>query len=92
MAALAAIEMMVSAGVDEQTIYRKVLALNSYWFAQTYLTTATYFARQGTPWDKIDAKEVLGEKYSSGQGAAEIAKKVGPLPYKPTSSAGGCGA
>jgi rhodanese-related sulfurtransferase len=92
MAALAAIEMMVAANVDEQTIYRKVLALNSYWFSQTYLTTATYFARQGTSWEKVDAKEVLGEKFSSGQGAADITKKVGPLPYQPTQSGGGCGA
>lgn len=91
MAALAAIEMMVAANVDEKTIYRNVLALNSYWFAQTYLTTATYFARQGTPWDKVDAKEVLGEAYSSGQGAMEIANKVGPLPYQAAKSGGSCG-
>ncbi len=92
MAALAAIEMMVAAAVDEATIYRNVLALNSYWFADSYLTVATYFARQGTPWNKVDAKEVLGATYSSGQGAADITKKVGPLPYRPAPSAGGCGA
>ena len=55
------------------------------------MTTATYFARQGISWDKVDAKEVLGAKYSSGQGAAEIAKKVNPLPYE-SKSGGGCGA
>ncbi len=92
MAALAAIEMMVAAGIDEATIYRKVLALNSYWFADSYLTVATYFARKGISWDKVDAKEVLGAAYSSGQGAGEIAKKVGPLPYRPAGSAGSCGA
>lgn len=92
MAALAAIEMMVAASVDEKTIYRNVLALNSYWFSETYLTTATYFARQGIAWEKVDAKEVLGAKYSSGQGAQEIAAKVGPLPYQPKRSGGGCGA
>lgn len=92
MAALAAIEMMVAAGIDDKTIYKNVLALNSYWFSQTYLTTATYFARQGTSWDKVDAKDILGEKYSSGQGATEIANKVGPLPYHPASAGGSCGA
>ena len=92
MAALAAIELMVSLGMDEKTIYREVLALNSFWFSQTYLTTATYFARQGVSWDKVDAKEVLGEAYSSGKGASELAKKVGPLPYKPQQGGGACGA
>lgn len=92
MAALAAIEMMVAAGIDEKTIYRNILALNSYWFSETYLTTATYVARQGTSWGNVDAKEILGAAYSSGQGAANIAKKVGPLPYRPTQSGGSCGA
>ncbi len=92
MAALAAIEMMVAAGLDDGTIYRNVLALNSYWFADSYLTTATYFARQGTAWKNVDAKMVLGLEYSSSQGAGTIAAKVGPLPYKPKQSGGGCGA
>lgn len=91
MAALAAIELMVYAGMEEKQIYKEVLALNSFFFPNNYLTTATYFARQGTPWDKVDAKEMLGSTYSSGQGAGEIAKKVGPLPYG-QQSAGGCGA
>lgn len=91
MAALAAIELMVAANLDEKEIYREVLALNSFFFPNNYLITATYFARQGTPWDKVDAKEVLGAAYSGGQGAAEIAKKVGPLPYG-QQSAGDCGA
>ncbi|KKU09903.1 MAG: hypothetical protein UX13_C0026G0019 [Candidatus Woesebacteria bacterium GW2011_GWB1_45_5] len=85
MAALAAIELMVSA------IYREVLKLNSFWFPDTYLVTAVYLDRGGTPWDKVDAKEVLGKKYSSGQGAADIAKKVGPLPGS-DNGGGSCGA
>jgi len=91
MAALAAIEMMVAAGVPEKDIYKGVLALNSFWFTDTYLTTATYFARQGTAWKDVDAKTVLGREYSSGQGAPVIAKKVGPLPWRPRPSGGGCG-
>ncbi len=91
MAALAAIELMVYTGMDEKQIYKEVLALNSFFFPTNYLTTATYFARQGTAWDKVDAKEALGATYSSSQGAAEISKKVGPLPYG-QQSAGGCGA
>ncbi|MDP1721928.1 MAG: rhodanese-like domain-containing protein [Candidatus Gottesmanbacteria bacterium] len=92
MAALAAIELMVAAGIDEKAIYRNVLALNTYWFSDTYVTIATHFARQGIPWKEVDAKMILGKDYSSAQGAQAIAKKVGPLPYKPQQQGGGCGA
>ena len=92
MAALAAIELMVSVGLDEKTIYRNVLALNSYWFSDTYVTIATHFARTGIAWKDVDAKTVLGKDYSSAQGAQAITKKVGPLPYKPQQQGGGCGA
>ncbi len=91
MAALAVIELLVSQNVDDATIYKKVLGFNSFWFPDNYLTVATYFARQGMSWDKVDAKEVVGATYSSAQGASEITKKVGPLPYRPK-SAGSCGA
>lgn len=92
MAALAAIELMVAAGLPENTIFRSVLALNTFWFADTYVTIATLFARNGTTWKDVDAKTILGREYSSAQGAQAIAKKVGPLPYKPEPQGGGCGA
>ncbi len=92
MAALAAIELMVAADLDENAIYRNVLALNTYWFSDTYVTIATLFARDGIAWKDVDAKRVLGKDYSSAQGAQAIAKKVGPLPYKPDQKGGGCGA
>lgn len=91
MAALAAIELMVKKGLSDDEIYRNVLKLNSFWFPSNYLTVATYFARQGVTWDKVDAKLVLGSEYSSGQGAANITKTVGPLPFE-TKFGGGCGA
>ncbi|MCX6706017.1 MAG: hypothetical protein NTV24_02820 [Candidatus Woesebacteria bacterium] len=90
MAALAAIEMMVAKGLSNDEIYRNVLKLNSFWFPSTYMNIATYFERKGTKWDKIDAKLVLGSDYSSGQGAASIAKEVGPVPG--SSGGGSCGA
>ncbi len=91
MAALAAIELMVVAKLDDEAIYKNVLKLNSFWFPDSYLAVAAYFARQGTPWDNVDAKTVLGKTYSSGQGAALIQQKVGEIPGRPK-SAGGCGA
>jgi len=91
MAALAAIELMVSKGLSEEQIYKEILKLNTFWFPDSYLTTAIYFDRNGTSWDKVDAKEVLGEKYSSSKGSGDTARKVGPLPDR-NSSGGSCGA
>ncbi len=91
MAALAAIELMVKKGLSDDEIYKNILKLNSFWFPSNYLTIATYFARQGINWDKVDAKKVLGANFSSGQGAAKIAKEVGPLPFE-TRYGGSCGA
>ena len=90
MAALAAIEMMVAKNMPDEEIYKNVLKLNSFWFPDTYVTTAIYFDRQGTGWDKVDAKKVLGKEFSSATGASNIAKQVGPLPGQ--NSGGSCGA
>lgn len=91
MAALSAIELMVSAGISEEEIYKNLLTLNSYWFSDTYLTLATHFARQGILWSGVDAKSALGQEYSSSKGAGELYKKVGPLPYG-GQAGGSCGA
>lgn len=90
MAALAAIEMMVAKNLPDDEIYKNVLKLNSFWFPDTYLTTAVYFDKQGVSWDMVDAKKVLGKDFSSASGASDITKKVGPLPGQ--SVGGSCGA
>jgi rhodanese-related sulfurtransferase len=92
MAALAAIELMVANDIPDDEIYKNILKLNSFWFPQHYLTIATYFTRQGTPWGKVDAKLVLSGEYSSGQAAGRFTQEVGPLPYEGSKSRGGCGA
>lgn len=91
MAALGAIELMVKEGLNDEEIYKNLLVLSSYWFPQNYLTAATYFARQGIKWEDIDAKLVLGQEYSSAQGAMALSGKVGPLPYG-GQAGGSCGA
>ena len=91
MAALFAVEMMVSKGMSDDEIYKNVLKLNSFWFPDTYLTTAVYFMNKGVNWDKVDAKEVLGQEFSSANGAANITKQVGPLPFNEVIG-GSCGA
>ena len=90
MAALAIIELLVSQNIDEATIYKKMLGFNSFWFPDSYLTIAAYFARMGIPWNEVDAKTVLGFPYSSGTGAQKISELVGPLPFT-TTFVGGCG-
>lgn len=81
MAALALIELMVSNNVDTKLIYNKILGFNSFWFPDSYLSMATYFARQGKTWKSLNAKEILGSRYSTATGASKISNMVGPLPY-----------
>lgn len=90
MAALAAIEMMVAKDMSNDEIYKNILKLNSFWFPDSYLTAAIYFDRQGTSWDKVDAKSVLGKDFSSATGSRRLQSIVGPLPGR--SSGGSCGA
>ncbi len=90
MAMLAAIELMVSKDMSDDDIYKNALKLNSFWFSNSYLSVAVYFDRQGIPWEKIDAKKVLGNEYSSASGNSDISNKVGPLPGQ--SFGGSCGA
>lgn len=91
MAALAIIQLLVAENIDDTTIYQKLLGFNSFWFPDSYLTIAAYFARRGIPWNNVNAKEILGFTYSSSTGAGNINDLVGPLPFV-TNFAGGCGA
>lgn len=80
MAALGYIELAVKQGVPEKQIYKDLLALNSFWFPQQYVTLAVYFNKQKTDWKQVDAKLALGIDYSSGQGTARIAQSVQNVP------------
>ena len=88
MAMLGLLELMASQGVDEEEMYRAALAVNSYWFPDTYVTIAKYMESQGTPWNNVSPQEMLGANYSSGQGYRKIVEKVSPVK---TSGGGGCG-
>lgn len=88
MAMLGLLELMASQGISESEMYRVALAVNSYWFPDTYLTIAKYFEKQGVSWDKIDAQKVLGFDYSSGSGYQNILSKIEPVQR---SGGGGCG-
>jgi len=76
MAMLGLLELMASQGVNEEGMYKTALAVNSYWFPDTYLTIATYMRQKGIAWEDVSPKEMLGADYSSGSGYAKIYSKV----------------
>ena len=90
MAMLGFIELMVANGKSENEIYKVALKMNSYWFPDTYMTLANYFEiKENKKWKDVDPKEVLGEKYSSGYGYANVVKAVSPVGG--SGGGGGCG-
>ena len=93
MAALGLAEYLAAKGFPKDEIYRAILYFNSFWFPQTYLDLAAYFAAGGTPWPQIIPEAVLGVNYSSGQGYArikqELEAKAGGRPD--VTSGQGCG-
>lgn len=88
MAMLGLLELLASQGASEEEMWRVALAVNSYWFPDTYLTIASYMKEQGVSWGKVTPQEILGKEYSSASGYAQIAARVTPLLKK---GGGGCG-
>lgn len=88
MAMLGLLQLLAANNISESDIYKIALQVNAYWFPDTYLTLAKYFATQNIPWDKVDPKEVLGADYSSSSGYRQILSKVQPASG---SGGGGCG-
>lgn len=76
MAMLGLLELMASQGVSEQDMYKTALAVNSYWFPDTYLTIATYMQQKNIVWKDVNPQEVLGFTYSSAQGYAKIVSEM----------------
>src|SRR3989338_4083566 len=88
-AMLGLLELMASQGVSEEEMWKAALAVNTYWFPDTYLTIAAYKKNKGVLWSDVNPQEILGANYSSAQGYARIAAQV----VSPTqgSGGGGCG-
>lgn len=89
MAMLGLLELMASQGVNEGEMYRAALAVNAFWFPETYLTIASYFDEQGLAWESVDPRVALGAEYSSGAGYQQLKQRVAPV--TPPSGGGGCG-
>ena len=87
MAMLGFLELMASQGATEQDMWKAALAVNSYWFPDTYLTIAAYMKSKGVEWKDVSPQEMLGANYSSAQGYARIAAQV----TQPQQQRGGSG-
>jgi len=87
MAMLGLLELMASQGVNEQDMWKTALAVNSYWFPDTYITIATYMKSKGVEWKDVNPQEMLSADYSSNKGYARISSLVST----PNSSRSGSG-
>lgn len=88
MAMLGLLELMASQGVGEQDMWKAALAVNSYWFPDTYLTIAMYMESKGIDWEDVQPQEILGIDYSSAQGYQQVVARMQPKERK---SSGSCG-
>ena len=86
MAMLGLLELMASQGVSEVDMYKAALAVNSYWFPDTYLTVAQYLKTKGMAWKDVSPKEILGREYSSASGFQQIRSQVVPVEPKGNNS------
>lgn len=86
MAMLALLELMASQGASEPQMWKTALAVNSYWFPDTYMSMAMYMKSLGTQWADADPAEMLGANYSSSSGARRISQM-----FDSASSLGGNG-
>lgn len=88
MAMLGLLELIAAQGATEEQMYQIALQVNAYWFPSTYLTLAKYFQKQGVAWQDVDAKEVLGQEYSSTAGYRKVLTEIEPEKAK---GGGSCG-
>lgn len=86
MAMLGLLELMASQGVSEQDMWKTALTVNSYWFPDQYATMNAYLAGRGISPQSVPPKELVGARYSSGQGYQAILAEMENPQKKPGSS------
>ena len=91
MAMLGLLELMASQGATADQMYQTALAVNSYWFPDTYLTIAKYLQNKGVAWNAVKPQDILSATYSSAQGYQQILSQTQPVQSN-QSGGGGCGA
>ena len=72
MAALALTELMASQGAGVDDIFSALKQVSPFWFPNQYHDLALYFEGQDQEWEKVDARLVMGEDYSSGGGWQQV--------------------
>jgi hypothetical protein len=92
MAMLGLIELMVSQNASEQDIYNAALAVNEYWFPQTYFSIAYHFEKLGKDYSKIPAQEILSSVYSSAEGNKKVQQETLGVTWPSQATGEGCGA
>lgn len=88
MAMLGLMELMSAQNASEDDMYKAALAVNRFWFPDTYVNAAKYVAAQGQNWQNMSAKDLVGAEFSSGQGAQKIKQQIAPAVQQ---SGGSCG-
>lgn len=78
MAMLGFLELMASQGVAESDMYEAALAVNSYWFPDTYLNIAQFLESKGMSWKDVLPKAILSAEYSSAAGYQQVLKQIEP--------------
>jgi len=88
MAMLGFLELMASQNAGKEEMYRAALAVNSYWFPETYSAIAKFLQTKNFDWRKAEPKDLLGYNFSSASGYQQILSEL-----KPTDRGGGgsCG-
>lgn len=76
MAMLGFLELMASQGASEEDMWKAALAVNSYWFPDTFMTIATYMKNKGVEWQGVNPQEVLGINYSSASGYQKMLSQM----------------
>ncbi|MBI4158549.1 MAG: hypothetical protein HY505_02960 [Candidatus Yanofskybacteria bacterium] len=79
MAMLGFLELMASQNADEEEMYRVALAVNSYWFPETYVAIAQFLQMKGLDWHDVEPKELLGYNLSSASGYQQILSELKPI-------------
>ncbi len=88
MAMLGLLELMASQRASETDMYKTALEVNILWFPSQYETIKTFVISQGTDWNTINPKEILGAEYSSASGYKKILSQMKPQEQKSGTSCG----
>jgi hypothetical protein len=87
MAMLGILELMASQGASADEMFEAAKYINAYWFPDQALETAIYLQMtENQDFASADPRLVVGEKFSSGSGAARVhqeLQKQGLVPQSP---------